>query len=64
MTFAIDFASWGWPQWTEASLIGLHIILNTALNGTDKSPAKYSAGVALVSSAVIVFILGSGGFFS
>jgi hypothetical protein len=64
MTFVIDFAAWGWPQWTEVGLLATNLILNAALNGVDKSASKYSAGVALVTSVIVIFILGSGGFFS
>ncbi|MFC0245790.1 hypothetical protein ACFOLL_12770 [Falsochrobactrum ovis] len=52
----------GWPQITMIVLLALGIGVSAAKHGDPRPP--YSIGVALISSAITVWLLIAGGFFT
>jgi len=60
---AFDIATWGWPQWTYASLFGFNVLVATMLDGKPRG-GEHSFATSVVSSAIGVGILFAGGFWA
>jgi hypothetical protein len=61
MTFTLDLATWGWPQWTMAIVLGLMLVMQAALHGQPRT-GKYSFPVAFIETVGWVLVLGAAGF--
>ena len=58
----IDTTNWLWPQWTEVLFLMLNLVAAVYLNGERKT-GTYSAVGTLISGAIAIYVLASGGFF-
>jgi hypothetical protein len=63
MTAAFDLATWGWPQWTYASIFGFNVLFAALMEGRPRG-GEHSFGISLVASAIGIGILFAGGFWA
>lgn len=58
----MNFAEWGWPQWTLALLMALSLWANVNDHGKPRGPSN--ANIALIALCIEFGLLYAGGFWS
>lgn len=57
------YDNWEWPQWFFAALYAINLLLQSYLHGQPRT-GKFSAPTIIISTALSVWILYMGGFWS